>query len=58
MKESVNQKSFGNKLPVNLRVFNTVLSGTLAMLTFPGWASLFFAVCAWVAWTDKPTKGK
>ena len=42
------------RVAMNLRMFNIVLSLTVAALTFPGWASLFFVVCALVAWSDKP----
>lgn len=54
MKELVNQNEKAGGQSLNWRLFNIVLSGMMTLLTFPSWASLFFAVCCWVAWTDRP----
>ena len=39
-----------------MRTFNIVLALTLAAVTFLDWISLFFGVCALVAWSEKGTE--
>ena len=39
---------------INFRLLNIVAGITLAALTCPSWASVFFGLCALVAWSDKP----
>lgn len=53
MKKLMSILGFGNRSIMNIRVFNMVVAGSLAMCTIGSWISLFFIVCALVAWSDK-----
>ena len=55
MKELGKILGFGH-MSVNLRVFNIVLSLTMALFTFPSWACLFFVIFSLVVYTDRPKK--
>ena len=56
MKKLMTILGFDSRSLMNIRVFNIVFAGTIAVLTIGSWASLFFAACALVAWSDKGRK--
>lgn len=56
MKESYYQEKPDVLQGFNYRVLGIALAVMMATVTFPDCVCLFFAFCAWVAWSDKPER--